>query len=203
MQDKGSLSRSPWRPRVPAICEVVPQLYERDAQGIPAAWVARMRQSMAQLTPQYSSARTVREYVEKYYLPAASRYRERAAAGGSAAKQICDWFASLQRSWSTLRFGEISIETTAGQHRFEIPLHLSGLDPEAITVELFAEGIGGSGPERHRALRVSPHTGGEGDYLYRALVPAGRPPGDYSARAFPCREGVAVPLKAQQILWQR
>ncbi len=162
-----------------------------------------MRQSMAQLTPQYSSARTVREYVEKYYLPAASRYRERAAGGGAAAQQICEWLASLRRSWSLLRFGEIRVETMAGQHRFEIPLHLNGLDLETIAVELFAEGIGGSGPERHRALRLSPHAAGDGAYIYSALVPAGRPPGDYTARAFPCREGVAVPLEAQQILWQR
>ncbi|MGH8255814.1 MAG: alpha-glucan family phosphorylase, partial [Steroidobacteraceae bacterium] len=57
--------------------EVVPQFYEREQNGVPGAWVARMRQSMVCLTPQYSSLRSVREYVEQHYLPAASRYRER------------------------------------------------------------------------------------------------------------------------------
>ena len=59
--------------------EVIPQFYNRDASGIPTAWVARMRESMARLTPQFSANRTVREYTEQYYLPAAAAYRERAA----------------------------------------------------------------------------------------------------------------------------
>jgi starch phosphorylase len=51
--------------------EVVPEFYARDGQGIPTAWVARMRESMARLTPQFSANRAVREYTEQHYLPAA------------------------------------------------------------------------------------------------------------------------------------
>ena len=40
--------------------EVVPQFYTRDENGIPAAWVARVRESMARLTPRFSSNRAVR-----------------------------------------------------------------------------------------------------------------------------------------------
>ncbi len=36
--------------------EVVPQFYARDAAGIPTAWIARMRESMATLTSQFSSS---------------------------------------------------------------------------------------------------------------------------------------------------
>ncbi len=42
--------------------EVIPEFYTRDEQGIPTAWVARMRESMARLTPRFSSSRAVREY---------------------------------------------------------------------------------------------------------------------------------------------
>ena len=42
--------------------EVIPEFYTRDEQGIPVAWVARMRESMAHLTPTFSANRTVREY---------------------------------------------------------------------------------------------------------------------------------------------
>ena len=64
--------------------EVIPEFYTRDEQGIPGAWVARMRESMAQLTPRFSASRTVREYTEQHYLPAASAYLERAADKGAA-----------------------------------------------------------------------------------------------------------------------
>jgi alpha-glucan phosphorylase-like protein len=42
--------------------EVIPAFYSRDAHGIPTAWVARMRESMAQLTARFDANRTVREY---------------------------------------------------------------------------------------------------------------------------------------------
>ncbi len=51
--------------------EVVPEFYSRDQNGIPTAWIKRMRESMAQLTPRFSASRAVREYTEQYYLPAA------------------------------------------------------------------------------------------------------------------------------------
>ena len=53
--------------------EVVPEFYARDGQGIPIAWVARMRESMARLTPQFSANRAVREYTEQRCLLYTSR----------------------------------------------------------------------------------------------------------------------------------
>ena len=44
--------------------EVIPEFYTRDKKGIPTAWVARMRESMARLTPRFSANRSVREYTE-------------------------------------------------------------------------------------------------------------------------------------------
>jgi glycogen phosphorylase len=48
--------------------EVVPCFYERDAQGIPRQWIAKIRQAMATLTPKYSTWRMVQDYTNKYYL---------------------------------------------------------------------------------------------------------------------------------------
>ena len=51
---------------------VIPEFYTRDESGIPTSWVARMRESMAHLTPRFSANRAVREYTEQHYLPAAA-----------------------------------------------------------------------------------------------------------------------------------
>ena len=89
--------------------EVIPEFYTRDAKGIPTAWVARMRESMARLTPRFSANRSVREYTEQHYLPAASAYRERAANKGAIGRQMVDWRQSLEQKWTTLHFGEVKI----------------------------------------------------------------------------------------------
>ena len=62
--------------------QVIPAFFDRDEHGIPTAWVARMRASMAGLTPRYSAARAVRAYTEEHYLPAAAAYRMRQARAG-------------------------------------------------------------------------------------------------------------------------
>lgn len=76
------------------------------SRALPPPGVARMRQSMAQLTPRYSAARTVREYTERHYLPAASAYRERAAGQGARAAELVGWRRELDAKWSALRIGQ-------------------------------------------------------------------------------------------------
>jgi starch phosphorylase len=183
--------------------EVVPEFYSRDDQGIPTAWVARMRRSMARLTPQFSAHRVVREYVERHYLPAATAFCARAAAHGRAGKQVVSWRQALEEKWSSLRFGEVKVETDGDCHVFEVQVYLDDLDPEAVRVELYADGVGGSVPLRREMTLVRQLAGASGGYLYAATVPAARPPADYTARAIPHCSGAAVPLEAAHILWQR
>jgi starch phosphorylase len=183
--------------------EIVPQFYSRDPNGVPAAWVARMRHSMAQLTPQYSSARTVREYIEQQYVPAATRYRERAAQHCAEAVKIAAWQLALQRHWPDVSLGQPEIRTAAGQHRFEIPVNLGLLDVDSVRVELYAGSLDGGVPERHRAVHVRELGDRAGGHVYSVAVPAARPASDYTARALPGFNGVSVPLEANQIAWQR
>ena len=183
--------------------EVIPQFYDRDDSDVPQAWVSRMRESMAQLTPQFSSARSVREYTERHYIPAAQQYLARAAGHGAAGREINAWQAALQRHWNSLRFGARKVETSAGQHRFEVALSLGGLSADAVRVEFYAEPLDGGAPERHRAASVRHFTDGADGHLFATAVPATRPPSDYTARVFPHFDGVSVPLEDSRILWQR
>jgi starch phosphorylase len=53
--------------------EVVPLFFAKDADGLRHAWIARMKASIASIVPQFSAHRMVRDYVQKVYVPAASR----------------------------------------------------------------------------------------------------------------------------------
>ena len=127
--------------------EVIPEFYTRDESGIPTAWVKRMRESMARLTPRFSANRTVREYTEQHYLPAAAAYRLRIANKGAIGRQMVDWQHSLEQKWTTLRFGEVKVETRGEQHLFEVQVFLNDFDPKAVRVELYADGVGGNAPD--------------------------------------------------------
>ena len=183
--------------------EVVSEFYARDEQGIPSAWVSRMRESMAQLTPRFSASRAVREYTEQHYLPAASAYRARAADKGAIGVAMVDCRYALAQKWSALRFGDVKLETNDGQHVFELQLYLDDIDPEAVRVELYADGANGSAAERVQMQRVRQLVGAINGYAYRAGVPAARPAADYTARVMPHRDDAAVPLEDAHILWER
>jgi starch phosphorylase len=183
--------------------EVIPEFYTRDGKGIPTRWIARMRESMAQLAPRFSASRTVREYTEKHYLPAAAIYRQRAAEKGTEAKQIVKWKHAVDQKWAALRFGQVKIETVGRQHVFEVQVYLNDLDPEAVRVELYADGVMGSAPVRQEMKHVRQLAGASGGYVYSAAVSAARPPADYTARVIPHCDGVPVPLEDTHILWQR
>jgi starch phosphorylase len=183
--------------------EVVPEFYARDETGIPPAWVARMRESMARLTPRFSADRAVREYTERLYIPAAAAYRARAAAGGALGRQMVAWRQMVEQQWAALRFGAGKVETDAGRHAFEVHLYVHDLDPEAVRVELYADSLNGGGPVRHEMTRVRRLEGTSGGYAYSAQVPATRPATDYTARVIPRHDDVAVPLETTRILWQR
>lgn len=182
---------------------VVPEFYARDANGIPARWVARMRESMSRLTPYFSANRVVREYTERCYLPAAARYRARAAADGALGNEIAAWRASLAQHWQALRFGEMRVETRRERHVFEARVFLGDLDPDAVQVELYADALDGGAPLRQAMTRERADTTVAGAWLYRAEVAATRAAADYTARLVPHHRGVTVPLEASQILWQR
>ncbi len=183
--------------------EVIPQFYTRDDQGIPTAWVRRMRESMARLTPEFSANRTVRQYTEQYYVPAAAAYHQRAANNGAMGRQLVDWHHELLRAWESMRFGEVRVETGADRHLFEVELFVNELDPTSVQVELYADGIDGGTPVRQAMERGRQLTGTSVGYLYRGAVSQARPPGDYTARVIPRRDGVAIPLEVAQIKWQR
>jgi starch phosphorylase len=182
--------------------EVIPEFYTRDEKGIPTAWVARMRESMARLTPLFAASRAVREYSEQHYLPAALAYRDRAANKGAVGRQMVNWCQALEQKWATLRFGEMKVATDGGNHVFEVQVYLSGLDPNTVRVELYADGVNGGDPVRQEMMHEQEPADANG-YIYSAQVPSIRPATDYTPRVIPRCDGVAVPLEAAQILWQR
>ncbi|MGC2233344.1 MAG: alpha-glucan family phosphorylase, partial [Candidatus Acidiferrum sp.] len=181
--------------------QVVPEFYERDDRGIPLAWVAKMRESMARLTPAFSTNRVVRQYTEDHYLPASAAFAERAANGGALGANLLHWQAELSTHWPTLRFGSATLEHSEQKYFFQVQVYLDDLDPEAVTVELYADGQNGDTPVREVMSRGERLVGSANGFLYTARIPAARPATDYTPRLVPSHPGALVPLETSFILW--
>jgi starch phosphorylase len=183
--------------------QIVPEFYERNAQGLPSRWLERVRESMARLTPEFSASRAIREYTSDHYLPAAAGYAERAARDGKLGADLVQWQHTLANQWSTLRFGTFTSETRDGQHRFKVEIVPGGLHADQFRVELYAARTTANGPTPEVIPACDSSAGPSGTLLYSVCCPATRPAGDYTARVVPSHAGALVPLEASQILWQR
>jgi starch phosphorylase len=179
--------------------EVAPQFYERDSNGIPVRWIARIRESMSRLTPLFSANRTVREYTENHYLPAAAAYASRAGEGGKLGKEIASWQEKLAASWGNVRFGELRLQRRDDGLYFEVDAHLGDLT-DSIRVELYADGRGSNPPFRKE---MTPGREVDGWRVFSVSVPATRAAGEFTARIVPHNPAALVPLEASHILWQK
>jgi starch phosphorylase len=183
--------------------QVIPEFFSRDESGVPRAWVARVRDSMSSLTPQYSANRSVREYAERIYLPAAAAYRARAEGKGALGLQITQWRRAIDQGWPALRFGRIGVEPREDGYDFTVEVSLGTIGPNEVRVELYADPQAGAGGFRQEMKRLDGEPDPEGRTLYVARVPARRTPDDYTARIVPAYPGVNVPLEDAHVLWQR
>jgi len=181
--------------------EIIPCFYRRDENGLPREWIAMMRESMAQLTGRFSANRMVREYAENFYTPLASAYRQRAADGCRLAADLEHWHAQLERHWDKLYFGNVKAEAAAEGIRFQVQAYLDGIEPDAVSVELYAEASGAMGRVRQSLARSAQLEGVNKGFLYTGVVPADRPAGNYTPRIVPAHPAASTPLEASMICW--
>ena len=181
--------------------EVIPEFYDRDERGIPQAWVERIRSSMAKLTPQFSTNRMLREYVDKVYLPSLEKYMNRIDKESQGALKVRRWQDDIQKSWSQLRFGKLEIDSGPGYHSFQVPVYLGNLNPDFVAVQAYADPSDKGSPEIYPMIKDDRSIGVNNCYIFSVRIYTLRPAKHYTPRIIPNFEGVAVPLEANQILW--
>ena len=117
--------------------EVVPRYYERDADGLPAAWVDLMRRSMGSTLWRFSTTRMLHEYVERMYLPVgeeASRRRRGDRPAGHGPGRALDHAVSRRRAPPTPNAGR-TIAPPPSLSRPPVPASSSQRRPSAPPLE--------------------------------------------------------------------
>ena len=182
--------------------EVIPAFYQRDETGIPRSWVAMMKASMSRLTPEFSSNRMLRDYVEKYYIPAANSFVKRSKNNGEIGEKIFQWQKSLERHWKNIYFGNLEYSRQENSYVVRVQVYLDGLSPDMVDVQCYAEPKeDGDGPEIHKMEPKEPLKGAINGYLYHAEFVSDRPFSDYTPRIIPRCQEAMVPLENKKILW--
>ncbi len=150
--------------------EIVPSYYDRDDDGIPRAWLDRIRASLTALSPKVTATRMLREYVDGYYRPADHANRLM-AADGDAARQFVNWTRHVAQGWPNITLSRALCDgapigdgtrVLAGEEfQICVDVELGTLAHEDVRVEAIVgdvDGCGGQGGEGHGG---GGHGGGE------------------------------------------
>ncbi len=183
--------------------QVIPEFYQRDERGIPGKWVTRIRNSMATLAPEFSSNRMLRDYVEKYYLPATSQFRQRVDNQAAIAKELAGWQQQLAQHWSTVYMQNLQIESTESEHYFTMHVYLDDLSADCVRAEVYADALENIVPFCQIMERKAALPGAVNGYLYEITVPADRPADDYTPRLVAEHCHANIPAEEAHIKWYR
>lgn len=122
--------------------EITRTFYYRGTDGLPRAWIKRMKRSICTNVPIFNTNRMVKEYAELTYLPACRRFDLLSGDQHARAIDLAKWRARIREGWKHVRV--IHVESTAADHMrvgAEMVVHarieLGTLRPEDVEVQLF------------------------------------------------------------------
>ena len=102
-----------------------------------------MKAAIGNLCYFFNTHRMVREYTERFYLPAAKHHAQFTAEGIARAKALAAWKAKVQGSWADVTVVAVAsssaTELQVGQQaKGQAQVKLENLAPEDVLVELYA-----------------------------------------------------------------
>lgn len=189
--------------------EIAPKFYHRPDNGLPTGWIQMMRGSIMTLAPEFSTARMVKDYAEKFYIPAAASYSKMRSGDLSQAQSALDWRARVRKAWGEVRVissGSNSGPTIGLGEPFTVNalVNLGSLAAEEVKVQAL---VGKMGANRELsefdAVNLKP-VGQEGSAIKFEGQVLLKEPGHrgYTVRVIPNHEDVYVPSELNLIRWQ-
>jgi glycogen phosphorylase/synthase len=123
--------------------EIVPLFYNRDEEGIPAEWVQFIKNSIAQVAPEFTMKRMLDDYQDRFYGKLFKRSMKVRENDYELARKISGWKKRVFRAWESLEVVNVSHPDVAtkpvllGQeYNGEVAIDLKELPPASLGVEL-------------------------------------------------------------------
>lgn len=123
--------------------EIVPAFYNRDENGIPHEWIKFIKNTIAQVSPHFTTRRMINDYEERFYNKLFNRSTQMFSNDYQKIKEFANWKKHIQLAWSKMEVLEMNllekntetIETGNVYHGY-VALRLNELNHENVGVEL-------------------------------------------------------------------
>lgn len=184
--------------------DVTRSFYDRDPEGIPRDWVARMKASIAAFGPVFNTSRMVREYAEKAYAPAAASWERLTAGDLAIAREQAAWVERVSTHWGEVKICDIDDQPAAEAVAVTVRVHPGELRPEDIRVDVvygFTDAAGELTPDHTARLEYRERTE-DGLCTYAgSFAPARGGRWGYTVRILPDHPYLHDPFALQLAHW--
>lgn len=161
--------------------EAIPLFYKRNSARFPYEWIKIVKNSMIMACGQFTSGRMVREYTERFYIPAINAHKINASDGYKTSKSIAKWRTYLTTNWERISVDEVLTPAMEESPKVgdiipvTLKVTLGRISPEDITVEVIAGNLNSLEQMNNYEPVVASRMDGEGDpsngqYMYRTEV---------------------------------
>ena len=146
--------------------DIVPLFYNRDKNNVPNGWIEFIKNSIAEIAPQFTTKRMIDDYKNKYYNKLYPRSILLGENEYKLAVEISEWKKNMQKAWEELeiisaKFPDYEKNPMNLQEDFtgEIEINLKQLNPEDIGIEVIicnqSEGVKNVISEKYAAKLIS------------------------------------------------
>ena len=123
--------------------EILPAFYDRNINGIPEKWVSYIKNTFAQVAPNFTTARMIRDYQDRFYKPQAERSARLMASDYKLAKEITVWKSGVSAVWNYIEVKNVQISDgitnvlKIGEvYPARVVVDIKSLKPEDLSVEM-------------------------------------------------------------------
>jgi glycogen phosphorylase len=130
--------------------EIVPLFYDRDKEGLPRKWVAKMKDAIRLNCPTFNTARMLRDYANIGYFPASDRNGVVTDNSYQAGKDLAHWKQKMHQHWAALKIHSVDVSAPEDINvnqsiAVKSLINLGNLEPHDIQVELYKGAIDTNG----------------------------------------------------------
>lgn len=188
--------------------EVIPMFYGRAADGLPRAWISRMKGSIQQLSSVFNANRQVSEYMTGPYSAAAGMGVRLKADGLRLAKDLAAWKRHIRENWSQIRLE--NLEAPIGKElrvTESIPVtaavRLGAILPGEVTVQIYQGRLDTKGTITEATTSDLQYSNSsDGVHFFKGAV-QGETSGRYgfAVRILPHHPALVSPFDVKVIYW--
>ena len=122
---------------------IIPTFYKRDKQGIPSKWISYIKNTIAEIAPQFTTKRMIDDYFAKYYSKLFERSKMLKENDYEMAKKISLWKKKMIRGWESIEVVSVNLPDSSKRQfklgeKFvaEITLELNEIPSTDIGIEV-------------------------------------------------------------------